>query len=382
MEIKHHASLHTDFYRGLDKDDNFPIINKSIIKDNFEAFKAYAGFEGPIHTSSTSGSTGIPFSVLQDMPKRKRTIADLKVFGEMAEYPSHECMIFFRALSNAHLRSKEQEERENIFYIDSFDLGNDGLERMYAAIIEKKPRCLMSYSSTLVELARYISVNHIDEKFDSLVSVITIGEGLSQENKLFLEKLFNCRVYRRYSDMELGIMAQDCNDGNGYKLNWGSFYFECVKLDKDEPADYGEVGRIVVTDLFNYAFPLIRYDTGDLGIMTKFEDGVPILSDIYGRVRDIVYTVDGSMIAPAKITVSMWGIKGVKQWQFIQKDENEYVIKLNCSDTVDIDTIIHIFKGILGDTANIIPEYVDEIPCLASTKRRAVICEYHKNGDV
>ena len=37
--------------------------------------------------------------------------------------------------------------------------------------------------------------------------------------------------------------------------------------DCDEPAEPGELGRIVVTDYYNKTFPMVRYDTGDTGMM-------------------------------------------------------------------------------------------------------------------
>lgn len=379
-DIKLHAAAHTEFYKGLGEYDDFPVVNKSIIIENRQMFIADTGYKEPLHTSSTSGSTGTPFSVLQDMMKRKRTIADLQIFGELAGYPSHERMIFFRALNPAHKRSPEQEERENIFYIDSSDLGEEGLEIMLRSVAEKEPMCLLSYSSTIVELARYADTIEAKPNFPYINSVITIGEGLSEENKELIERVFSCRVFRRYSDMELGILAQDSEDGSGYILNYGSYYFECLKTDSNEPAEDGEVGRIVVTDLFNYAMPMIRYDTGDLGIFDT-SGKVPVLKEIYGRQRDCIYSVSGNLISPAKISVSMWGMSEVKQWQFIQKTKSGYVLRLNSRGKIDEASIIGRLKDILGESADIKIEYVDEIPCLSSSKRRAVICEYNKDGD-
>lgn len=98
-------------------------------------------------------------------------------------------------------------------------------------------------------------------------------------------------------------------------------------MDCDEPAGPGEAGRIVITDLFNYAFPLIRYDTGDIGVMEYGnDDELPRLKEIYGRERDCVYNTVGELISQVAIKV----------------------------------------------------EIVEEIPITLSNKRRAVICKYKK----
>lgn len=377
--IKRHAIQHTDFYKDYKISDIFPVLDKSMILEKYEEHTARDGFESPTHISSTSGSTGIPFAVIQDYYKRKRTIADLKVFGELCDYPSHERMIFFRVINSKLHRTPEIEDKENIYYIDSSDLGEQHLGEMVATIIEKKPRIVFSYSSTLVELGKFILSHKISNLNFTMHSVLTAGEGISDGNRKMLEKAFGCRVYRRYSDMELGILGQDMGDGKSYLLNWGSYYFECLKTDSDEPAANGEVGRIVITDLFNKAFPLIRYDTGDLGILEYKAGEFPYLREIYGRSRDCVYTVDGILISPAKISVTMWGTNNVKQWQFIQEDQREYVMKLNCSGPVDESDIIEKLKCVLGYEANIRIMYTAEIPVLASNKRRAVICNYHKS---
>ena len=52
--------------------------------------------------------------------------------------------------------------------------------------------------------------------------------------------------------MENGIIAQQSIDSNNYIINWASYYVEILKLDKDTPVEQGEIGRIVVTDLYNY----------------------------------------------------------------------------------------------------------------------------------
>lgn len=382
QKIKKHAVQTTEYYKNYSVEQDFPVVNKQLLSAN-DMFLAKEGFLTPIHVSSTSGSTGTPFSVFQDFKKRKRNIADLQVFGEFCDYPPRECMVFFRVLSEKLKRTKQQEEEENIYYIDSSYLDDVHLEYMYRVLLEKKPRIIFSYASTLVELAKYVLKNHtnISERNFSMKSVLTAGEALSEENRKILQNAFQCKVYRRYSDMELGILGQDQGDGGAYDLNWGSYYFEVLKLDSDEPAPYGEVGRIVITDLFNYAFPMIRYDTGDLGILEKVEGKrFPVLKEIYGRVRDCIWDANGNLLSPAKISVGMWGIEGVKQWQCIQKSQYQYLMKLNADSSLDVDNLKKKLKTILGDLAEISFEFVEEIPVLSSNKRRAVICEWKKEN--
>lgn len=376
--IKEHAIHETEFYHSFSPMDRFPVLDKSAIMEHYDAHKSHKGFELPIHISSTSGSTGTPFSVSQDHMKRLRTIADLKAFGDYADYPSHERMVYFRAMNeHSNRRTAETEARENIFYVDSSSLSEEALYNMLLKIDEKSPRCILAYSSTVVQLAKYASSTAKWKPNKELCSIITCGEGLENEDREIVEAAFQCMIYRRYSDMELGILGQDRGNGSAYRLNWGSFYFECLKLNSDEPTEDGEIGRIVVTDLYNYAFPLIRYDTGDLGIMVRPQDGsLPYYEEIQGRKRDFIYATDGAMLSPAKISVSMWGTRNIRQWQFVQNGEKNYLLKLNIEKQTDVTFLVNKLKTILGMDAEIEILYVDEIPVTSSGKRRAVICNY------
>lgn len=70
----------------------------------------------------------------------------------------------------------------------------------------------------------------------------------------------------------------------------------------------------------------------------------------------------------------MWGVSGIKQWQFIQETEQNYTMKINPNGVVDELLIAERLKKLLGKDSMIQFEYVDEIPVLSSNKRRAVIC--------
>ncbi len=63
-ELKLHAINHTAFYKNYSVDDEFPVVNKMILNDNRQTITADGGYLKPTHISSTSGSTGTPFSVV------------------------------------------------------------------------------------------------------------------------------------------------------------------------------------------------------------------------------------------------------------------------------------------------------------------------------
>ena len=127
-----------------------------------------------------------------------------------------------------------------------------------------------------------------------------------------LQKQFGCPVRAWYSNEENGIMGIQNKEDEGYQIDTESYYYEILKMDSDEPAAPGELGRIVITDLYNYAFPILRYDNGDTAVASrKVKDGKYklYLTKLYGRRSDLIYDCGGKALTPYIITNNMWDVR-------------------------------------------------------------------------
>ena len=179
-------------------------------------------------------------------------------------------------------------------------------------------------------------------------------------------------VVSRYSNTENGIIAQQKAHDSNFVINWASYYVEILNLNDDTPSNKGDIGRIVITDLFNYCNPLIRYDTGDIGCI-NFEASPPSFTKIEGRKTDIIYNTKGQIVS-SFIIIDLLKYSQIKQSQLIQENQKEYTLKLNASkEVLKEDLIIKEFKSYLGKDAMIRILYVDEIPLLASGKRKQTL---------
>lgn len=136
----------------------------------------------------------------------------------------------------------------------------------------------------------------------------------------------------------------------------------------------GELGRIVITDLFNYAFPILRYDNGDTAVAVRKEKNGRFklyLSELYGRRSDLIYDCEGKAVTPYIITNNLWDIQGVKQYRFIQEDVRDYTIWLNGDpEAMDREEILRRIRPYLGEEARIKVEIVDEIPGACFRKKK------------
>jgi phenylacetate-CoA ligase len=221
----------------------------------------------------------------------------------------------------------------------------------------------------------------IDVKIDS---IITMSEGLSQESREMIQKHFRCSVFSRYSNVENGIIAQQSPiSGHDFLINSASYYIEILNLENDNPTSKGEIGRIIVTDLFNKAMPFIRYDTGDIGALEKKVingEQYEFLISIGGRKLDQIYSTTGDLISSYVAYKNMWAYPEIEQYQLIQKDSKEYIFKICINEDFTKEAqLISQFKEYLGSDADFKVEYVKEIPLLDSGKRKKVVNLMLKN---
>jgi phenylacetate-CoA ligase len=119
---------------------------------------------------------------------------------------------------------------------------------------------------------------------------------------------------------------------------------------------------------------MIRYDTGDTCVFEAKNNDYSVLKKIYGRLFDMVFDTNGTAIHPFSFTF-LKNYDEVIFWQFIQKDINEYEIKLKLSGELDLKDVKIQLSKIVGEDSKITIKMVDDIPLLPSGKRKPVICE-------
>jgi phenylacetate-CoA ligase len=380
-ELLRHAINTTPFYKGISDPDlkGIPVINKNIIRDNFDLFKSNASNFYQYKSVVTSGSTGTPFSVYHDKRKRERSTADTIFFSELAGFKIGQKLYYFKIWNNINKKSRALALLQNIVAYDVLSLNDDSIESIIT-ILKNDPsrKGLLGYASVYDSICYYLHKNNPAPIDNKTTSIIAMSEALSLSTKKVISDYFGVCAVSRYSNVENGIIAQQLMDGsNEFLINNASYYIEVLDMGHDVEAQLGTPGRIVVTDLFNYAMPLIRYDTGDIGIMA--EKNVlgcqrQVLKSIEGRRMDAIYNTAGSLVSSYVITNNMWKYKEIRQYQFIQVSQKDYLFKLNGDLPFSrADELTEEFKGYFGKDANIKIEYVNGIPLLASGKRKKVM---------
>ena len=375
-----HAVKTTDFYKDYPEDiplEKLPVVNKDTFRQHYDSFisSTYKDAEDN-RIMCTSGSTGTPLRMIQNKDKICHNTAGGIFLGAAAGYYIGMKEAFIRVWVNNVRKSKFRLLQENLIMMDSSRMDDKALAGMLNVIEKKKVKCLVGYSSALGELSEYIRKDGRDCSKFRVKAIIPISETMPEPVRRTLSEQFGCPVRAWYSNEENGIMGLQNEDNEGYHIDTETYYYEILKMDSDEPAEPGELGRIVITDLFNYAFPIIRYDNGDTAVAVRRENNGRFklyLSVLYGRRSDLIYDCDGKAVTPYIITNNLWDIQGVKQYRFIQEDIKDYTIWLNGDPKkMDQEEILRRIRPYLGEEARIKIEMVDEIPVLASGKRKYI----------
>jgi phenylacetate-CoA ligase len=148
----------------------------------------------------------------------------------------------------------------------------------------------------------------------------TIGEVVDDDLRNAARARWGVEIHDMYSSEECGCMAIQCPDAGGYHVTAEAIIVEVLD-DRGTPCRPGEIGRVVVTPLFNFATPLLRYDIGDFaqaGASCACGRGLPWVQRIMGRRRNVLVTPDGRRYWPSLQARALQDVIEIRAHQFRQ----------------------------------------------------------------
>lgn len=191
------------------------------------------------------------------------------------------------------------------------------LPRQVELLEERSPHYLLTYPSNARALCRYARSRPVC--LPNLRAVHTYGEPLTPDVRAACREAWGVPVQDVYSCEELGFLALQCPDHDHYHVQSESVLVEVLD-DQGQPCVPGQIGRVVLTSLHNFAMPLLRYAIGDyaeVGAACPCGRGLPVLTRILGRRRNRVALPDGRFAWPN--IGELWAaIPEVQQIQLVQ----------------------------------------------------------------
>jgi phenylacetate-CoA ligase len=136
---------------------------------------------------------------------------------------------------------------------------------------------------------------------------------------------------------------------------------------------FGE-GRFLVTDLDNYAMPIIRYANGDAGSISAADGHFPFsrIERLDGRYNSLLMTDSGDLISGVIGTHVFRHTLSVQSYRIIQEEPLKVVIKIvpksGRISQDDRELIAHLFAKHLGNRMKITIETVPDLPVPPSGK--------------
>jgi phenylacetate-CoA ligase len=179
------------------------------------------------------------------------------------------------------------------------------------------PTYLLSHPTNLRELARLSLRKGV--RLPRLKEVRSFGETLPQDLRALCREAWNASLTDVYSAEEVGYIALQCPEHEHYHLQSEHLLVEVLD-DQGKPCGPGEIGRVVVTTLHNFAMPLIRYalsDYAEVGAPCSCGRGLPVLTRILGRSRNMLTLPDGRRVWPT-FPEMRYSAASIRQLQIIQ----------------------------------------------------------------
>lgn len=335
----------------------------------------------------TGGSTGTPLCFKVDRETQRAREATLYWANSLAgwRYGERVAMLWGsdrdvkRSLQTARVALRWQ--LDNMRWFNAFDMGPDRMREFHRALTRFRPHLLVAYAGSVHTFAHFLRESGMKPAYP-LRSIVSSAEVLTPAMRADVEQVFGRPVFDRYGNREAGAIAAECEAHQGLHLNESDFV---VEVDSRDPTQVP--GPILITFLRNRAMPLIRYDTGDLGLLRP--GACPCgrttlrLAQVVGRQSDTIRTAHGKLIHGEYFTHVLYGAAGVRNFQFVQESMQDYRLLLEMPGPPAPDQVVAWKDKILnalGPGCRLEVERVDQIPALPSGKRRFTLSKLPSGG--
>ncbi|MEZ5399968.1 MAG: hypothetical protein R2729_09895 [Bryobacteraceae bacterium] len=284
----------------------------------------------PTHEEISSGSTGAPFRVIEDSRTADMHRASFLLALEWAGWNLGEPHVQTGVITDRGVERRAKDILLRCHYVPVHGLDNAKLDRVLETISRRRIRHLWGYPSALYHLA--LRAREVAWNGDPLASIVTWADQLHYHHRREIEQVFGQQIHDSYGCSEGIQIAAQCGSGSHYHVHMLDAIVEYLDGD-DEPVAAGEPGRIVVTRLHPGTMPLVRYDTGDIGVAGEREAcscgrAWETMESVAGRITDIVISPRGRRYLAHSFAVDMESFADVREYQIEQTAGDEIVIRV------------------------------------------------------
>ena len=230
-------------------------------------------------------------------------------------------------------------------------------------------------------MAMAAEIARTGEEPPDIAAVLTVGEYVSEDLRAQCRRYLNCDVIDVFSTGECGIIASQCPDTGNYHMQPELTVLEVLK-ENGEPCRPGETGRVTATPLYNYALPLVRYQSEDyvtVGESCPCGRTAPVLSKILGRANHHFLLHDGRRVRPEPAAEEMRTYLGFRRWQLAQTAPGRAELRVMDRDgdkPADHAGAVAYVESLFDGEVNVSPKNVMALGPTSGGKFASVLCEF------
>ncbi|MEP2281016.1 hypothetical protein [Maribacter sp.] len=355
-----HAFENSEFYgnkyaKALDNVDqltpvdflNLPPLTREELKNNFNSIKAKGVKFWHVSKMSSSGSTGQAVSVLHDLRFPISSLQwrilnwwGIKPYENQAFIYRYKRSLFKKVVNTVLWWPTKR------IFLPGAEMNLSQVKKFVIEINKLKPTLLQGYVDVVYEFALFLLDHNLKIHPPKMVWVTSAP--LLENQRKIMEKAFNAPVCDQYGNTEVLLIAAECPNQTGLHILHDAVHIEYVD-DNNVPVPPNVTGKLLITDLNNYAFPLIRYEIGDRGQYTLEQCNcnipLPIMFSVKGRQSVTLELPSGLRIKSEHLHLLFEKqIKTIREIQLVQKKdysvELHYVPQLNLTTIHEVNQIV------------------------------------------
>ncbi|GAB2555273.1 phenylacetate--CoA ligase family protein [Rhodanobacter koreensis] len=369
--------------RNLDDYARLPLLTKADIRNHFDELKADSWRERLLY-KATGGSTGEPmrFGYTRESNDR-RTAVMWRGYDWAGSRMGRRTLFLWGGAVGEPTRSHQFKDRlyNAVFarrVLNSFHMTEANMAEYADAIDSYRPDIIVAYVGPLLRLAQWLVAS--GRKIWRPQAIIGAAEALHEFQRQTIEQAFGCPAYNTYGCREFMLIASECEQRHGLHVNADHLVVE-LRKPQNAPMD-AQAGEVVITDLFNYGMPFVRYANGDMATASAARcscgRGLPLLDRVDGRVLDTIRTPAGHVLPGEFFPHMLKDVNGLERFQLVQRRLDRLDLAIVRGAGFDDASLAYIRREVakvLGGSVELHCHFVDDIPLTRSGKLRVTVSE-------
>ena len=370
-----HAAAHSRFYKkrladiGADvndfKDpdhfDSFPVLTRNDLQQHFDDIVCDDTKPSQLDLSSTGGSSGKPVAVL--IPRAfPRAALGWRMYSWWGLGPGVNWGRTYRetALSwKSRLYQFVIDFPAKTVLLNASSFTEDDMAMFVRRFNRLRPPLLQGYVGAIDTLAEYIISHNVEIHTPRAVWVTSAPLNAVQRSRI--EQAFRSQVFDQYGCCEVFWLAAECRAHSGLHIFQDARRVDFLSPDR-RSVPTGQYGEIAITDLENYAFPIIRYLNGDHGraLASRCSCGcnLPLMDHVSGRISETIKLPSGRILNGEFVTTLFdEDYHAVKRFHVHQNSDYSIDIKVvpNCPKEEMDELLRKVVAKLRDNTGNEIP---------------------------